>query len=177
MKRTLFRQIFFELASVVGSVAIGVTILTFIDRGVVIDKTFIAFVILLIGVIEIVNFLGVKDSVRMRNIPNMITDLIAVVLSLFLFFLNMQLKTVLLIWAITYLTLYTARTVINVINFKYKPLFCGVKIVLAVILMVYMIILLVLGESFIITSMSFIGYALLIEAVMLLVEFLIHHYQ
>lgn len=177
MKRNLLSQIFFELTSVVVSVVVGMTILTFIYRGETISKTFISFVILLTGAIEIVYFLGLKDSAKIRNITNMVTDLVAMALGFILFVLDIQLKTVGLIWGISYLVLYAVKIVVNIINFQYQPLFCSVKIVLAVILIVYMIILIVLGESFIDASMGFIGYALLIEALMLLVEFLIRRYQ
>lgn len=177
MKRNSLSKIFYELTSVVVCVSVGVTILTFIFRGETISKTFISFVILLTGAFEIVNFLSLKDSAKIRNIPNMVTDLVAIALGLFLLFFDIQLETVVLIWAISYLVLYPVKIVTNTINFQYQPLYCSVKIVLAVILIVYMIILIVIGEVFIDASMGLVGYALLVESLVLLIEFMIHRYQ
>ncbi|HHT67195.1 MAG TPA: hypothetical protein GX010_03100 [Erysipelotrichaceae bacterium] len=177
MKRNNIAQIIFEIISVLGNIIIGTTILTFIFRDETINKTFISFIILSIGAIEIVGFLALKDSAKIKNILNLVSNLALMALGIILFILNIKLDELCLIWGIVYLVLYSIKVTNYALRIPYQPLLCSIKIILSIILIIYSIILIVKRSLVIEASLTYIGVSLLIEAFILFIEFLIHRYQ
>lgn len=177
MKKSNIAQIIFEIISVIGNVVVGVTILTFIFNGESIDKTFISFVSLSIGAAEIVVFLGLKDSAKLRNIPNLITNLSLMIFGIILFGTNVDLDKTCLIWAIVCLALYTIKIANFAVNFISQPLYNIIKILLSIITIVFSIVMIAERALAMAYCLTYIGVSLLIEAFILLIEFIIHRYQ
>lgn len=168
-----------ELVTIFSFIVIGVTMLTFMYYDVELSKSYIGSLVLAIGVTELVSFLSMKDLVKLRNIPNGITAILQMALGIVLMVIDADLPTACIIWCICNIVFLVAKVIDAGFNLIHQPFLNIIVIILCIIETIFAIFL--LANSTDIQALNhhivFIGVALLIKAVILVIEFLIHRYQ
>ena len=168
-----------ELVTIFSFIVIGVTMLTFMYYDVELSKSYIGSLVLAIGVTELVSFLSMKDLVKLRNIPNGITAILQMALGIVLMVIDADLPTACIIWCTCNIVFLVAKVIDAGFNLIHQPFLNIIVIILCIIETIFAIFL--LANSTDIQALNhhivFIGVALLIKAVILVIEFLIHRYQ
>ena len=168
-----------ELVTIFSFIVIGVTMLTFMYYDVELSKSYLGSLVLAIGVTELVSFLSMKDLVKLRNIPNGITAVLQRALGIVLMVIDVDLPTTCIIWCICNIVFLVAKVIDAGFNLIHQPFLNIIVIILCIIETIFSIFL--LANSTDIQALNhhivYIGVALLIKAVILVIEFLIHRYQ
>ena len=168
-----------ELVTIFSFIVIGVTMLTFMYYDVELSKSYLGSLVLAIGVTELVSFLSMKDLVKLRNIPNGITAVLQMALGIVLMVIDVDLPTTCIIWCICNIVFLVAKVIDAGFNLIHQPFLNIIVIILCIIETIFSIFL--LANSTDIQALNhhivYIGVALLIKAVILVIEFLIHRYQ
>ena len=168
-----------ELVTIFSFIVIGVTMLTFMYYDVELSKSYIGSLVLAIGVTELVSFLSMKDLVKLRNIPDGVTAVLQMALGIVLMVIDVDLPTTCIIWCICNIVFLVAKVIDAGFNLIHQPFLNIIVIILCIIETIFAIFL--LANSTDIQALNhhivFIGVALLIKAVILVIEFLIHRYQ
>ena len=68
MRKTGRLLILLEIVTILSYIIIGVTVLTFLNQGVEPHKSYIGSIVLAVGVTEVVEFLAMRDLVKLKNI-------------------------------------------------------------------------------------------------------------
>ena len=177
MRKVNVFNIVLELIVILGSVVIGVTLLTYIFQHAYYNKILIALIVLSIGLIGLTEFFTLKFAIRFRSIQNAVGSTLLIALGLIFLIMKIELKQICLIWGIGNIALSVIHITTAVLNILRKPLINGVRIILNILLIVFSIFLMVKNIDYLDTFLIFLGIALLVEAVILLVEFIIERYQ
>lgn len=168
-----------ELVTIFSFIVIGVTILTFMYYDVEMSKSYLGSLVLAIGVTELVSFLSMKDLVKLRNIPNAVTAVLQMALGVVLMFIDVALPTACIVWGICNIVFLVAKVIDAGFNLIHQPLLSIIIIILCIIETFFAIFL--IANSTDIQALNhhivFVGVALLIRAVLLVIEFVIHRYQ
>ena len=168
-----------ELVTIFSFIVIGVTILTFMYYDVELSKSYLGSLVLAIGVTELISFLSMKDLVKLRNIPNAITAVLQMALGIVLMVVDVALPTACIIWCICNIIFLVAQVVDAGFNLIHQPFLNIIVVILCIIETIFSIFL--LANSNDIQALNhhivFIGVSLLIRAVILVIEFMIHRYQ
>ena len=168
-----------ELVTIFSFIVIGVTILTFMYYDVELSKSYLGSLVLAIGVTELISFLSLKDLVKLRNIPNCITAILQMILGVILMVIDIDLPTACIVWGICNIVFLVAKVIDAGLNLIHQPFLNIIVIILCIIETIFSIFL--IANSTNIQALNhhivFIGVALLIRAVILVVEFVIHRYQ
>ena len=91
--------------------------------------------------------------------------------------ININAKTMCILWGAFSIGYSLARTATATVNLVYQPLINSVRIILAVIEIIFSIILMIRTSNYLNSFIIFMGVALVVEAGVLFVEFMIHRYQ
>ena len=177
MRKTETLHIILEIVTILSNIVIGVTILTFMFQGVVPDKSYIGSIILAIGATEMVDFLALRDLTKRRNIPNAIVAGVSMVFGFVLLFLRIDLKMTCILWGAFSIAFQIAKISNAGFNLLKEPFHNGVIIILCIIELILSIFLIVKTEHSLNTHLIFVGISLLVESLMLIIEFVIHRYQ
>ena len=177
MRRVNVFNIILELIVILGSIVIGVTILTYIYQHEYYNKILIALIILSIGLIGLTEFFTLKFAIRFRSIQNAIGSFLFAGLGLIFLLMKIEMKQICLIWGIGNIALAVIHITTSVLNILRKPLINGVRIILNVLLIVFSVFSMVKNIDFLNSFIVFLGISLLVEAAILLVEFIIERYQ
>lgn len=181
MRKSGTLHIILEIVTILSNIIIGVTILTFIayqhQEGLDLNKSFIGSIVLAIGATEMVEFLSLKTLAKLRNIPNAVVALLSMILGILLMALDMELATACVVWGICSIAFQVVKIVNAGINILKQPFLNVVIIILCVTEAIFAIFLIANTVEALDHHFIFIGISLLIEAFILLVEFLIHRYQ
>lgn len=168
-----------ELVTIFSFIVIGVTILTFMYYDVEMSKSYLGSLVLAIGVTELVSFLSMRDLVKLRNIPNAVTALLQMVLGVILMVIDTDLPTACIVWGICNIVFLVTKVIDAGFNLIHQPLLNIIVIILCIIETIFSVFL--IANSTNIQALNhhivFIGVALLIRAVLLVIEFVIHRYQ
>ena len=179
MKKTNTLHIILELVTIFSYIFIGITVLTFVSYPDVDihNKSFIGSIILAIGTSELVQFLSLNYLRKLRNIPNSVAAVATMILGFLVMVLPIELKTVCVVWGICWICFQIIKIVNASYNVMKQPFLNIFIIILSVVGIVYSIILIANNTTALINHFTFIGVYLLIEAFILIVEFIIHRYQ
>lgn len=168
-----------ELVTIFSFIVIGVTILTFMYYDVEMSKSYLGSLILAIGVTELVSFLSMRDLAKLRNIPNAITAVLQMVLGVILMVIDIDLPIACVVWGICNIVFLVTKVIDAGFNLIHQPLLNIIIIILCIIETFFSVFL--IANSADIQALNhhivFIGIALLIRAVLLVIEFVIHRYQ
>ena len=177
MRKVNVFNIILELIVILGSIVIGVTVLTYIYQHEYYNKILLALIILSIGLIGLTEFFTLKFAIRFRSIQNAVASTLLIALGLVFLLLKIEMPQICLIWGIANIVLGVTHITTAVLNILRKPLINGVRIILNIILIVFSIFLMVKNIDYLNAFLVFVGIALLVEAAILLVEFIIERYQ
>ena len=177
MKRTNKLHIFLEVITIFSYIVIGTTVLTFVNQGVEPNKSYIGSIILAIGVTQVVEFLSLKDLIKLKNIPNAVLSGLYMILGIVLLAITADLSTVCVIWGICTIVFMVIKITNAGFNILRQPFLNSFIIILCVTETIFAIILLARNIVALQHHLPFIGISLLVEAFLLLVEFIIHRYQ
>ena len=177
MKRRNNLQIALELIILLGYLIVGVTALTYIFQHENITKTLLGLVLTSIGAINFAEFFTLKYVVRIKSIQSMIVSFIGIVFGILLVIFKFEADLICLMFPIYTLVFIVARGFTSVLNLLRQPLLNIVRIVLGITGIVFSIVFLVRGISFLSNYFTYFGIALVVESIVLLIEFLIHRYQ
>ena len=168
-----------ELVTIFSFIVIGVTMLTFMSYELEISKSYVGSLVLAIGVTELVDFLSMRDLVKLRNIPNCVTSVLTMILGVLLLLLDIDLPTTCIVWCICNLVFLVAKVVDAGLNILHQPFLNIIVIILCIIEAIFTIFLLANSANVkVLTNfINYIGIALCIKAVILIIEFVIHRYQ
>lgn len=177
MKRVNVLNIILELTVILGYIIIGMTCLTYIFQHANPDRFFIGSIIGAIGILQFAGYFTQKFAVRLKSIQSAVAALVMVALGIVFIVVNIeQPLTCILVGAFT-IGISVVGISASVINMTHQPLMNSARIIIHIIAIVFSIFLLVKQEPYFYTFISFVGIALLVAAVVLLIEFIIHRYQ
>lgn len=177
MKKRNFLNILLELIVLFGHLIIGVTVVTFLMQGESINRIFIGLILMAMGMIEITEFFTYKIATKLKSVQGLIAAILTVALGAVFLIIKMDIKVLCILLGASCIALGITRIVTSILNLLRQPLINSVRIVLNVTMIVLCIFLIVKTLDFLGGFTTFMGIALLVEAAILLVEFLIHRYQ
>ena len=181
MRKSGTLHIILEIVTILSNIIIGVSILTFIayqyQEGLDLNKSFIGSIVLAIGVTEMVEFLSLKTLSKLRNIPNAAVALLSMITGIIIMTVEMELATACIVWAICAMVFQVIKIVNAGVNVLKQPFLNIVIIILCVTEIIFCIFLLAKPLEALEHHFIFIGISLLVEAFILIVEFVIHRYQ
>lgn len=177
MKRRSFLRYSLELIVLIGFLVLGVTVLTYLFYKIEFDHTIIGSIVLATGVLQLTDFFTWKFARRIRSIQTMIAALASIALGLIFIFVNMDPKVLYILWGSFSIAFALAKIATGATNVSYQPLISTVNIFIAIAEIVFSILLIVRTDRFISSFVMFLAITLIIEAVTLFIEFMIHRYQ
>ena len=181
MRKSGTLHIILEIVTILSNIIIGVSVLTFIayqhQESLDLNKSFIGSVVLAIGVTEMVEFLSLKTLAKLRNIPNAVVALLSMITGVLIMAIEMELETACIVWAICAMVFQVVKIVNAGFNVLKQPFLNIVIIILCVTEIIFCIFLLAKTVEALNHHFIFIGVSLLVEAFILIVEFIIHRYQ
>ena len=134
-------------------------------------------IVLAIGVTEMVEFLSLKMLGKLRNIPNAIVAGLSMILGVIIMAVDMELTTTCIVWGIASIAFQAIKIGNAGYNILKQPFLNTVIIILCVTEAIFSIFLIARTTEALDHHLIFIGISLLIEAFILIVEFIIHRYQ
>lgn len=171
-------HIILELIVMVGFLILGITILTFIFQSQPFDRIVIGSLILAIGVLGVADFFTWKYATKRRSIQSLVASILYIVLgAVIMIARNLNPKIWCLIWGIGAIAFSVAKIATGAVNISYQPLINGVRIILAIIQIVFGVLLIVKTVDAVQPCMLFLGISLCVIAFALFIEFVIHRYQ
>ena len=177
MRKTGRLHIILELVTILSYIIIGVTVLTFLSQSVEANKSYVGSIVLAIGVTELVDFISLKYLIKLKNIPNAIAAILGIALGIVILALKKDLEVVCIVWGICSIVLQVIKIVNAGLNLLRQPFLNSFVIILCIVEVIYAIFLIVKKEQTLYWHLMFVGIAMLVNAFLLIVEFMIHRYQ
>ena len=177
MKRVSFLHLLLEILVILGDLIIGVTVLTFMLQGASFGRAFIGAIVLSIGILDFTDFITLKYATKMRSIQYATAAILEIALGAVFIIFNLDTKFICILWGSLSIAFAITKIVTAAINMTHQPLLNTVITILSIIEIVFSILLIIRTLDSLHEHMVFIGIALIVEAVTLLIEFLIHRYQ
>lgn len=177
MKRVSFLHILLEIIVILGNLIIGITVLTYLNHGSHGDQMFVGMILLAIGIIEFTGFMNLKFITKIKSIQNAVVAVLTVALGVIFMVAGMDISQMCLIWGICFIVFSVAKISASIVNLGHQPLLNTVVIVLCIIEIVFSIFLIVQRQESLDRHLVYLGISLVIKAVVLLIEFIVHRYQ
>lgn len=177
MKRNNILRYSLELIVILGYLVMGITVLTYIFQSVPMDHVFIGFVILATGVIAFTEYFTWKYVVRIKTIQSAVAALAMVALGIVFIVLDMDANLFCIIFGICSIAYAVTQIITAAILLTRQPLLNGIKIIISITEIVFSIFLIIRTVNSLYAHMTFICISLLVEAIVLLIEFMVHRYQ
>ena len=177
MKRANVLNITLELIVILGYIVIGMTCLTYIFQHANPDRFFIGSIVGALGILQFASYFTQKFAVRLKSIQSAVVALVMVALGIVFIVANIEQPLIYILVGAFTIGFSIVGISTSVINMTHQPLLNSASIIIYIIAIVFSIFLLVRLESYFYTFISFIGIALLVAAIVLLIEFIIHRYQ
>ena len=177
MKRNNILHYTLELIVILGFLVLGVTVLTYLIQKVPMDNVFIGFIVLADGVISFTDFVTWKYTTRIKSIQSAVAAVAMVALGLIFVFVGMDPTLFCVLFGAFSIAFSIVRIVTAVLNLTRQPLLNGIKIIISITEIVFSILLIIRTMNSLYAHMHFLGIALIVEAFILLVEFMVHRYQ
>ena len=177
MKRFSVLTLLLEILVILGNLIVGITVLTYMSQYSPIDRVFIGSIVLSVGVFGFTEFFSLRYAYKMRSIQSLVASILGIALGIVFIALDLDIKLVCILWG----SFNIAFSVINIItagiNMSHQPLLNGVRAIIAITEIVFSILLIIRTVDSLYVHMMVVGIALVVEAVTLFIEFLIHRYQ
>ena len=177
MRRRNFLRCLLEIIVVLGYLVLGMTVFTFVFQKIPFDKVFIGSLILAIGVLELTDYVTWKYATKIRSMQSLVSAIVSIALGFVFMFVKMEPKTLCYFLGWFSIGFSLVRISTASINLAFQPLINTVRIVLSITRIVFSILLLARTLNAIYSFILFLGIAVVIEAIVLFVEFMIHRYQ
>ena len=177
MKRANVLNITLELIVIVGYIVIGMPCLTYIFQHATPDRFFIGSIVGALGILQFASYFTQKYAVRLKSIQSAVAALVLVALGIVFIVVSIEHPLTSILVGSFSIGLSVVGISSSVLNMNRQPLLNSASIIIYIIGIVFSIILIVRKESYFYTFITFVGIALLVAAVVLLIEFIIHRYQ
>lgn len=177
MKRNNIFHIFLELLVILGCIIVGMSLLTYILQDVAIDKVFLGSMVIAIGLIGICDYATMKFTIRRKSLQNLLASFVLIATGILFIVLSVEISIIYTIFGAVSIVVAFTQLITSTINLSSQPLLNGARMIIKMLTMVFCIFLLAKSSPFIYTYITFLSIALLAEAVVLVVEFIIHRYQ
>ena len=177
MKKVNALHILLEVIVILGNLVIGITALTFMIQKASIDRVFVGSIVLAIGVIEFTDFFTWKYATKIRSIQSAVAAVLSIALGLVFIFVVMNSKIMCILWGAFSIAFSGAKIATAMLNMAHQPLLNAIKTILLIVEIVFSIVLIISTLNSLYAHVTFVGIALIIEAVILLIEFMVHRYQ
>ena len=177
MKRNNILRYSLELIVILGYLVMGITVFTYLVQSVPMDNVFIGFVILATGVIAFTEYFTWKYAVRIKTIQSAVAALATVALGIVFIVINMEPALFCIIFGIYGIAYAVTQIITSAMLLTRQPLLNGIKIIISITEIVFGIFLIIRTTNFLHAHMTLICVSLLVEAFVLLIEFMVHRYQ
>ena len=177
MKRNNILRYVLELIVILGYLVMGISVFTYIIQSVPMDHVFIGFIVLASSVIAFTEYFTWKFAVRVKTIQIAIAALAMIALGIVFIVVEMDPALFCIIFGICSIAFAVTQIITSAILLSRQPLLNGIKIILAITAIVFSIFLIIRTVNILYSYMTFICISLLVEAIVLLIEFMVHRYQ
>lgn len=177
MKRVNTLQIVLELIVVIGCFVIGGAILLCQILDFSITKTLVGLITIAIGSIGIIEYLTYKVEVKLKSFQSLVANIVLMVVGLLFIIFAMENKVFCTVWGITYICFSLAKGFTAAIHILKQPLLNIFRIVASIVFIVFSAILMAKNIEYVHSYLIVTTVILLSEAVILLIEFIIHRFQ
>ena len=177
MKRNNILRYVLELIVILGYLVMGISVLTYIIQSVPMDHVFIGFIVLASSVIAFTEYFTWKFVVRVKTIQIAIAALAMIALGIVFIVVEMDPALFCVIFGICSIAFAVTQIITSAILLSRQPLLNGIKIILAITAIVFSIFLIIRTVNILYSYMTFICISLLVDAIVLLIEFMVHRYQ
>ena len=141
------------------------------------DHVFIGFIVLASSVIAFTEYFTWKFAVRIKTIQIAIAALAMIALGIVFIVVEMDPALFCIIFGICSIAFAVTQIITSAILLSRQPLLNGIKIILAITAIVFSIFLIIRTVNILYSYMTFICISLLVDAIVLLIEFMVHRYQ
>lgn len=177
MKRNNILRYTLELIVILGYLVMGISVFTYIIQSVPMDHVFIGFIVLASSVIAFTEYFTWKFAVRIKTIQIAIAALAMIALGIVFIVVEMDPALFCIIFGICSIAFAVTQIITSAILLSRQPLLNGIKIILAITAIVFSIFLIIRTVNILYSYMTFICISLLVDAIVLLIEFMVHRYQ
>ena len=177
MRKVNVLQILLESVVILGCLVVGVTVLTYLIQRVGVDRIYLGIITLAVGTIGLTNFFTLKFVNKLKSIQSLVMSLAFVALGIIFIVSQVDIKTICLVGGIVAAAYLVCMIITAILNITSQPLLHGIEILIALVGIVFSIILVFKTIDFLYKYLIFVGVALSLEALILLIEFIIHRYQ
>ena len=177
MKRNNILHYTLELIVILGFLVLGITVMTYIFQGVPMDHVFIGSIVFADGVISFTDYFTWKLSTRIKSVQTAVAAIAMVALGAIFIFIDMDPTLFCVLFGAFSIAFSIVRIITAALNLTRQPLLNGIKIIISITEIVFSILLIIRTMNSLHAHMVFLGIALLVEAFILLVEFMVHRYQ
>ena len=177
MKRNNILRYVLELIVILGYLVMGISVFTYIIQSVPMDHVFIGFIVLASSVIAFTEYFTWKFVVRVKTIQIAIAALAMIALGIVFIVVEMDPAVFCIVFGICSIAFGVTQIITSAILLSRQPLLNGIKIILAMTAIVFSIFLIIRTVNILYSYMTFICISLLVEAIVLLIEFMVHRYQ
>ena len=177
MKRNNILRYVLELIVILGYLVMGISVFTYIIQSVPMDHVFIGFIVLASSVIAFTEYFTWKFAVRVKTIQIAIAALAMIALGIVFIVVEMDPALFCIIFGICSIAFAVTQIITSAILLSRQPLLNGIKIILAITAIVFSIFLIIRTVNILYSYMTFICILLLVDAIVLLIEFMVHRYQ
>lgn len=177
MKRNNILRYVLELIVILGYLVMGISVLTYIIQSVPMDHVFIGFIVLASSVIAFTEYFTWKFAVRVKTIQIAVAALAMIALGIVFIVVEMDPALFCIIFGICSIAFAVTQIITSAILLSRQPLLNGIKIILAITAIVFSIFLIIRTVNILYSYMTFICILLLVDAFVLLIEFMVHRYQ
>lgn len=177
MKRNNILRYVLELIVILGYLVMGISVLTYIIQSVPMDHVFIGFIVLASSVIAFTEYFTWKFAVRVKTIQIAIAALAMIALGIVFIVVEMDPALFCIIFGICSIAFAVTQIITSAILLSRQPLLNGIKIILSITAIVFSIFLIIRTVNVLYSYMTFICISLLVDAIVLLIEFMVHRYQ
>ena len=141
------------------------------------DNVFIGSILLADGVIGLTDFFTWKYSVRIKSIQSAVASVLTTALGFVFIFVKMTPALFCILFGAFSIAFAIARIMTAISNLTRQPLLHSIRIILSITEIVFSILLIIRTTYSLYSHMVFLCVALLVEAFILLIEFMVHRYQ
>ena len=177
MKRNNLLHYVLELIVILGYLVMGISVLTYIIQSVPMEHVFIGFIVLASNVIAFTEYFTWKFAVRIKTIQIAIAALAMIALGIVFIVVEMDPALFCIIFGICCIAFAVTQIITSAILLSRQPLLNGIKIIISITEIVFSIFLIIRTVNILYSYMTFICISLLVEAIVLLIEFMVHRYQ
>ena len=177
MKRANYLRYTLELIVILGYLVTSVTILTYSFLAIPMDHIFIGSILLALGVIEFTDFFTWRYQTRIKSIQSLVMAVAIVAMGAIFIFVEMDIKLLCILFGALSIGSALAKIATGALNLTRQPLLNTIKIIIAIIEIVFSILLIIRTTNSLHAHMTFIGISLAVLTFTLLVEFIVHRYQ